>query len=270
MKIGLALSGGAARGIAHIGVLRYIEEKNIKISCIAGTSAGSIVGSLYCSGKSIEQLAKIACTMSWRDLINFSFPKKGIIDSKRLLKILKEHLGEVVFSDLEIPLIVNAVDLSKGEEIVIDEGPVAEAVQASCAIPGIFTPVKWNNRLLVDGGLLDNLPARHLSDRKMDYIISVNVGAQRPLQKEPGNIFEILVQSYDIIWRNRDMPAYDYSDVIIEPELGDIAFHDTSQPGVLIDRGYDAAKEAMGKMDVGKKRGLLSFFYRKRKQAGKK
>lgn len=270
MKIGLALSGGAARGIAHIGVLKYIEEKKIKISCIAGTSAGSIVGSLYCSGKSIEQLSKIASTMSWRDLINFSFPKKGIIDSKLLLRLLKEHLGDMVFSDLKTPLVVNAVDLSNGEEIVIEEGPVVEAVQASCAIPGIFTPVKWNNRLLVDGGLLDNLPARHLSDRNMDYIIAVNVGAQRPLQKEPDNIFEILVQSYDIIWRNRDMPAYDYSDVIIEPELGDISFHDTSKPDILIDRGYDAAKEALGKMDVGEKRGLLSFIKRKRGQAGKK
>ncbi len=264
MKIGLALSGGAARGMAHIGVLKYLEERDLKPSYIAGTSAGSIVGSLYCSGKSIQQLVKIASTMSWRDMISFSFPKRGLIDSSRLLNILKEHLGDITFSDLNIPLIVNAVDLSGGEEVVIEQGPVAEAVQASCAIPGIFTPVKWGNRLLVDGGLLDNVPARHLEDRKMDYIIAVDVGAQRPLQKEPGNIFEILIQSYDVIKRHRDMPAYECTDLIIVPELGDITFHDTSNPGVLIDRGYEAARQTLEKVSFEKKPPLFSFFSRKR------
>ncbi len=267
MRIGLALSGGAARGIAHIGVLKYLEERAWEPSCISGTSAGSIVGSLYCSGKSVQQLVKIASTMSWRDMISFSFPKKGLIDSSRLLKILKEHLGDITFADLDIPLLVNAVDLLDGEEVVIEEGPVAEAVSASCAIPGIFTPVKWKNRLLVDGGLLDNVPARHLKDRKMDYVIAVNVGAQWPLQKEPGNIFEILIQSYDVILRHRDMPAYECTDMIIEPELGDITFHDTSKPGVLIDRGYEAARQSLEKVSFEKKRPLFSFFSRKREQA---
>ncbi len=264
MRIGLALSGGAARGIAHVGVLKYLEERSLRPACIAGTSAGSIVGSLYCSGKTVNQLVEIASTMSWKDMLSFSFPRKGLIDSSRLLKILKEHLGDITFTDLDIPLVVNAVDLSSGEEVVIEKGPVAESVQASCAIPGIFTPVKWNDYLLVDGGLLDNLPARHLQDRKMDYIIAVNVGAQRPLQKEPDNIFEILIQSYDIIRRHRDLPAYECTDTIIEPELGDITFHDTSNPGVLIDRGYEAARQSLEKVSFEKKPPLFSFFSRKR------
>jgi len=264
VRIGLALSGGAARGIAHVGVLKYLEERSLRPACIAGTSAGSIVGSLYCSGKTVNQLVEIASTMSWKDMLSFSFPRKGLIDSSRLLKILKEHLGDITFTDLDIPLVVNAVDLSSGEEVVIEKGPVAESVQASCAIPGIFTPVKWNDYLLVDGGLLDNLPARHLQDRKMDYIIAVNVGAQRPLQKEPDNIFEILIQSYDIIRRHRDLPAYECTDTIIEPELGDITFHDTSNPGVLIDRGYEAARQSLEKVSFEKKPPLFSFFSRKR------
>ncbi len=268
MRIGLALSGGAARGIAHVGVLKYLEERDLKPSCIAGTSAGSIVGSLYCSGKTVDQLAKIASTMSWKDLINFSFPKKGIIDSTLLLKIMKEHIGEITFRDLEIPLVINAVDLLSGEEIVIENGPVAEAVQASCAIPGIFTPVKRDKQLLVDGGLLENVPAAHLKGRNLDYVIAVNVSAQWPLQKEPGNIFEILIQSYDIVRRNRDMPAYEHTDTIIEPDLGDIAFHDISKPGVLIDRGYDAAREALGETNLVKKRSIFSFLSRKREKAG--
>lgn len=260
MRIGLALSGGAARGIAHIGVLKYLEELGVKPAFVAGTSAGSIVGALYCSGKSVDQLSKIASTISWKDLINFSIPKIGIIDSKRLLKILKEYLGEVTFEDLEIPLLVNAVDLVSGKEIVIEEGPVVEAVQASCAVPGIFTPVRWKQYLLVDGGLLDNVPAVHLESKNIDYKIAVNVGAQSPVKKEPGNIFEILIQSYDIIRRDRYVPAYESADTIIEPELGDIAFHDTSKPGVLIDRGYDAARKAINNKSFKKKRSFWSFF----------
>ncbi len=268
MRIGLALSGGAARGIAHVGVLKYLEERNLKPSCVAGTSAGSIVGSLYCSGTTVDQLVKIASTMSWKDLINISFPKKGIIDSTRLLKIIKEHIGEITFNDLDIPLVINAVDLLSGEEIVIEKGPVAEAVQASCAIPGIFTPVKRDKHLLVDGGLLENVPAAHLKCRNVDHVIAVNVSAQWPLKKEPVNIFEILIQSYDIVRRHRDMPAYEHTDTIIEPDLGDIAFHDTSNPGVLIDRGYDAAREALGEVTLVKKRSIFSFLSRKREKAG--
>ncbi len=259
MKIGLALSGGAARGIAHIGVLKYLEELGVKPVFVAGTSAGSIVGALYCSGKTVDQMKNVTKTISWKDLINVSYPKKGIIDSKRLLKILKEHLGEITFENLEIPLLVNAVDLVSGQEIVIEEGLVAEAVQASCAVPGIFTPVKWKDYLLVDGGLLDNVPAVHLEKKNIDFKIAVNVGAQSPVQKEPANIFEILLQSYDIVRRDSYGPAYESADIVIEPELGDIAFHDINKFGVLIDRGYDAAKKTLSEKNLNKKQNFWSF-----------
>ncbi len=268
MKIGLALSGGAARGIAHIGVLQYLEERKVKPYCLAGTSAGSIVGALYCSGKTVDDLKKIASTISWKDLVKFSFPQKGIIDSSRLLRIIKDHIGEITFAELKIPLIINAVDLLSGEEVIIEDGIVAEAVQASCAIPGIFTPVKRDKYLLVDGGLLDNVPAAHMKGRNIDHIISVNVGAQRPLNKEPGNIFEILIQSYDVILRHRDMPAYEYTDTLVEPELGDIAFHDTSNIDILIDRGYKAARKTLDGVNLEKEPNRLFTWLGKRKKKG--
>ena len=146
MKIGLALSGGAARGIAHIGVLQYLEERGVKPCCIAGTSAGSIVGAMYCSGKSVDQLAKIASEMSWKDLVTVSLPRMGMIRSSLLIKMLKGYLGDITFKDLELPLIINAVDLLTGEETIFTDGLVAEAVAASCAIPGIFSPVRLKNR----------------------------------------------------------------------------------------------------------------------------
>ena len=266
MKIGLALSGGAARGIAHIGVLQYLEEQGAKICCLAGTSAGSIVGSLYCSGKTTDELVDIASSMSWKSLVKFSLPKKGLINSEKLLKMLKEYLGDITFDDLELPLLVNAVDLLSGKEVIMDEGPVAEAVVASCAIPGIFTPVKKDKYLLVDGGLLDNLPAALLKDKNVDHIISVNVGAQIPLDKEPESIFEILVQSFDVVRRQRDLPAQKYTDTMIEPDLGDIPFHDTSKVDELIKRGYEAAQEALKGLDFQKKPGRISKWLSKRKK----
>lgn len=270
MRIGLALSGGAVRGIAHIGVLKYLEEREIKPCCLAGTSAGSIVGALYCSGKTVEDLQRIASTISWKDLVKFSFPQVGIIDSKRLLRIIKEHIGETTFDELKIPLIINAVDLLSGKEIIIEDGIVAEAVQASCAIPGIFTPVKRNQYLLVDGGLLDNVPAAHMKNRNIDHLISVNVGAQRPLNKEPGNIFEILIQSYDVLRRHRDIPAYEYTDTLIEPDLADITFHDTSKTDILIDRGYKAARQVLDNVNFEKKPNRFLKWLGKRRKAGTK
>ncbi len=266
MRVGLALSGGAARGIAHIGVLRYLEERGVKPCCIAGTSAGSIVGSLYCSGKSVDELEEIACTLSWKDLVKISWPRRGLIDSSRLLKVLRKYLNDQTFDQLELPLLVNAVDLLSAKEIIMDEGPVAEAVVASCAIPGIFTPVKKEKYLLVDGGLLDNLPAVLMKDRKTDYIISVNVGAQSPLQKEPDTLVEVLIQSFDVIRRQRDEPALEYTDILIEPDLSDIAFHDTSKVDLLIERGYEAAQEALQEIDLSKKPGRFAKWLNKRRK----
>lgn len=265
MKIGLALSGGAARGIAHIGVLMYLEERGVKPCCIAGTSAGSIVGALYCSGKNIDQIKENIAKMSWKELIKITIPRKGLINSSRLLEVIKEQIGEITFEELEIPLIVNAVDLINGEEVVFEEGPVAEAVYASCAIPGIFTPVKWKGRLLVDGGLLDNVPAALMKNRGIDYIIAVNVGAQQPLQKEPDNIFEVLIQSFDIIRRQRDLPAYEYADTLIEPDLGDFSFWDNSQLNSIIKRGYDEAKKALDNVNLDKKQSRLASWLGRRK-----
>lgn len=250
MRIGLALSGGAARGIAHIGVLQYLEERGVKPCCIAGTSAGSIVGAFYCAGNSIDDLKKIIKKMSWKDLVKITIPRKGLIDSSRLLHVLKEHLGNISFEELKIPLLINAVDLISGEEIVFNRGLVAEAVQASCAIPGIFTPVKLGQHLLVDGGLLDNVPVALLEKRNIDFIIAVNVGAQKPLKKEPDNIFEVLIQSFDIIRRQRDIPAYRSADKLIEPDLGDFTFWDNSRFDDLVSAGYDAAKHTLDEVNL--------------------
>lgn len=265
MKIGLALSGGAARGIAHIGVLKYLEERKVKPAVIAGTSAGSIVASLYCAGKTVGEIEQIARKIAWKDLFKLSLPKKGLIDSTRLRDLLEEHLDDITFDELNIPLIINAVDLLAGEEIIIEEGPVAVAVQASCAIPGIFTPVKWEGKLLVDGGLLDNVPASVLGERDLDYIIAVDVGAQIPNSGEPDSIFEIMMRAFDVIQRQRDKPAHEIADIIIKPELGDISMWDTGKVDLIIERGYEAARKMLSSADLTRKRSGIARWFHKQK-----
>ncbi len=269
MRIGLALSGGAARGIAHVGVLKYLEEQGIKPCCIAGTSAGSIVGSFYASGFTPSEMEIIASEMSWKRMLRVSFPRKGLINSKRLLEMLEAYLGQITFDQLQIPLFVNAVDLVSGEEIVINEGIVIRAVAASCAIPGIFTPLRRENRLLVDGGLLDNIPVKHLRDADIDKIIAVNVGRERPLQKEPGNIFEILAQSSYIIRCQRDAQALEQTDILIEPDLGDIPFYDHSRVDLLVERGYQAAEKSLSGIDFSKSPGRLNRWLTRQKRRKK-
>jgi len=265
MNIGLALSGGAARGIAHIGVLQYLEERGVKPCCIAGTSAGSIVGALYCSGKSVEELTHIASVMSWKDLIRIAIPRKGLIKSSLLHKSLVEYIGDITFEELKIPLIINAVDLLEGEEVLFEEGPVIDAVTASCAIPGIFSPVRLEKRLLVDGGLLDNVPSAHMGNKEVDYVIAVNVTAQRPLKKEPENIFEVLVQAYYILLHQRDIPSYKHADILIEPNLGDYSFWDTGKSKQLIREGYKAAAAALGDVNLKKSSNRFTKWLKRRK-----
>ena len=254
MKIGLALGGGAARGIAHIGVLQYLAERNITPSLIAGTSAGSIVGSLYCSGKTPQEIAEIALTLSLKDFVKLTIPKKGLLSSALLLNILEEHLSDLDFKDLKIPLKVNAVDLISGQKVVLEEGPVAKAVQASCAIPGIFTPVNLGSYLCVDGGLLDNVPVGCLLEDNLDYIIAVDVGSHKPLEKEPASIFEILMQSFDIVRRQRDLFSHQHADLVIAPDLAETSLWDVSKAGLLIEKGYSEAKNKLQNIDFAKKR----------------
>lgn len=265
IRIGLALGGGAARGIAHIGVLKYLEERKVKPYCIAATSAGSIVGAFYCSGMPVEKIGQVISEMSWKDLIKLSLPRKGVIKSSRLLKLVEEHIGDTTFDQLKLPLLINAVDLLSGKEVVISEGSVARAVEASCAIPGIFTPVRLGEHLFVDGGLLDNVPVTLMVDRNIDYIIAVDVGAQNPLQKDPNTIFEVLVQSFYILRRYRDMPAHKHADKMIVPDLGDFAIWDTSKADAMIELGYRAAKEALDDTDLTKKQSRLAKWFSKRK-----
>lgn len=160
--IGLALGSGAARGLAHIGVLKVLEESDIPIGCIAGTSIGAFIGALYAAGVPVQQMEKTLCDLDWRALTRLlspTLPTSGLLDGGKVAKFMAELLPVQTFEELAIPLAVTATDIESGEALVIHQGSLLKGLHAATAFPGIFTPVPWNGRFLVDGGLCKPVPA---------------------------------------------------------------------------------------------------------------
>ena len=174
-KIGLALGGGAVLGAAHIGVLKAIEEFNIPISYIAGTSIGAIISAFYAFGKNWEEMAILLKGLNWLDISRISLSQFGLLSNKKLGKLITDNLGDVTFDEACIPLAMIATDITSGEKVVLKSGNVAAAVMASSCIPGIFIPVEIDNRLLVDGELVENVPVTPLKEMGANFIISVDL-----------------------------------------------------------------------------------------------
>jgi len=263
-KVGLALGGGAARGLAHIGVLEVLEKEGIPIDMIAGTSAGAAVGALYAQGKSVKEIKEMATQWDWKrrvQLIDLALPKTGIIAGKKIKELLKQIMGEVRFSDLKLPLACVATDIITGEEVVINQGSVLEAVRASTSVPIIFAVVKWKGRYLVDGGLVDPVPVRVLKSMGADFIIAVNVmprltGACEQVyleEPEPGksgtvkepNIFSIAMKVIDIYGSHLVGSCLNGADVIIEPRLAGIGPGDFRRAKQCILEGELAAIDSV-------------------------
>jgi NTE family protein len=175
-KIGLALGSGAARGLAHIGVLKVLDQAEIPIAAISGSSIGALIGALYAAGVSIDEMEEIAKSVDWKKIARWVDPRisiSGLIDGKRITHFFKELLPVRDFSDLKLPLAMLATDVETGETIVLKQGDLLTALRAAIAFPGIFTPVNIGNRFLVDGGLCQPVPAGILKDLGAEAIIGV-------------------------------------------------------------------------------------------------
>ena len=234
-KIGLALGSGAARGLAHIGVLEVLEKEGIPVDMIAGSSAGALVGVLYAQGKTVSQLKDLAIDLGSKRfslLADPALPKTGLIKGQKVKNVLKSIIGNVEFSDLRIPFACVATDIETGEEVVINQGSVLEGVRASISIPIIFTVAKWKGRYLVDGGLVNQVPVSVLKKMGADFIMAVNVTPDiskkaYPHSKEP-NIFNVIMQTIHIAGYQVIEYSLRGADVVIEPQLahvGSLDFH---------------------------------------------
>ena len=189
-KIGLALGSGAARGWAHIGVLRYLNEAGIKVDYIAGTSIGALVGASYSLGK-MNALEQFALHLDWRQILSFldvTFPVSGLIEGKRISEFVREHHEETVtLEKMPIPFCAVATDLNSGTEVCLDAGDLLEAIRASISIPGIFTPVKSEGRFLVDGGLVNPVPVSVVRQMGADFVIAVDLSHDFPKIDDVGH-----------------------------------------------------------------------------------
>lgn len=249
-KIGLALSGGAARGIAHLGVLSVLLEAEIVPDFVAGTSAGSVAGALFCRGWSPEQMLRLVRGLNLLQLGRPSLRRPGLLDGARFEELFRRLVGDLSFADLSIPLAVVACDLLSGEKVILREGPLAPAVRASCSIPGIFDPVEMGPYLLVDGGVVDNLPVAVVRDMGADYVIAVDVHPPLPGNR-PRTAFDVLAASFQIISSRACAEGRGQADLLIHPDTaGYDWFRFSSQADDLYQAGRRAALEALPQLQA--------------------
>ena len=247
--VGLALSGGAARGIAHIGVLAVLMEAGIIPDLVVGTSAGAAVGALFCRGWSPDQMLRLVRGLGLLKLGRPSLRRPGLLDGARFEEFFRGVIGDLTFADLSIPLAVVACDLRTGEEAVLREGPLAPAVRASCAIPGIFTPAELDGRLLVDGGVVHHIPIAVARNLGIDYVIGVDAHPREILDRLPHTPFDVLALSYSIVSRRAGICAGDDADCLIRPDTGRFdPLRFGSQADDLYQAGRQAAQEALSQL----------------------
>jgi NTE family protein len=259
-KVGLALSGGAARGLAHVGVLAVLQQEGIPINMIAGTSAGAVMGAIYAWNRDTEQMIEQALDTNWKKfgtMVDPSFPWTGLIKGRKVKRLISSFIPDKVkFSDLHIPFACVATDIDTGEEIVINKGVVLDALRASVSIPGIFNVVKREGRYLVDGGLTTPVPVNVVRKMGADFVIAVNVNPdvsgrmgkssrQRVEAKKEPNIFQVMMQSFYITTHSLAQNNMANADFVIEPELSNIGASEFQRADEMLELGAQATREAM-------------------------
>ncbi len=239
-RLGVALGGGAARGQAHIGVLGTLDELGIPVHCVAGTSAGAVVGALYCAGFQARDIRGITERFDWRKLVSPAVAGKGFISGDKLETAIDELVGFRPFEKLSIPFMVNAVDVTSGEEIVFSSGPVGRAVHASCCIPGLFVPKEIDGRLLVDGGVVHNVPAQLCRSMGADLVLGVELNADIVKTRPPRNTAEVFLYTMNHLIYNSVQMTKRECDFWIEPDLTGDSYVDMRAIDKRIQRGSAA------------------------------
>jgi NTE family protein len=248
-KVGLALGGGAAKGFAHIGVLEVLEREGIPIDMISGTSIGAVVGAFYALTRNIRIMKDLALEVGRKRAYYFSdvsVPRTGLIRLARLERLLKTVIDGVNFKDLQIPFSCVAVDMDSGEEVVLDRGPVWDAIRASSAIPVVVSLARIRGRNLLDGGLLNPVPVNVVKRMGADFVVAVNVVSEKErLPSDKPNIFTIMMKTIHIIGRQSLTTSLQKADVVIEPDLDSVGFADFNLAQESFASGQAAAERAL-------------------------
>lgn len=245
LRLGVALGGGFARGLAHIGVLKVLEEENIAVDFIAGTSVGSVIGAAYASGISAKELEEIASLVRFKDFSRWTFSRFGIFNNDKMAVFLRKVLRCKTFEELRIPLAVAATDVVTGEAMVFTSGELIDPVRASCAYPGMFLPVNINGRLLVDGLLAHSVPTVPLRALGADWVIGVNLSASWVKNQGPRHVFDVIGQCFSIAQERMCGVWKSAADLVLEPAIGEFSYDDFVRAPELIKTGEAAARAAL-------------------------
>jgi NTE family protein len=243
-KVGLALGGGFARGIAHIGVLRVLEEHEIPIDFIAGTSVGALIAATYASGTPLDEMERQGQATRFSDFGRWTLSRMGMASNERLEQFLHKFTPAEFFSQMKIPLSIAATDLMTGRSVHFTDGEIGPALRASCAYPGLFLPVEYRGRILVDGFLTETVPAEAARDLGADIVIGVHLEPGL-LHSAPRNTIEVISRSFSIIQTAAAQLWHSDVDVLIEPEVHHILWDEFVKTPQLVAAGEAATRAAM-------------------------
>lgn len=246
--IGLALSGGAARGIAHVGVLQALVENEIPINFIAGTSAGALVGGAMASGLPLSEIEILARTLRWRDVGRMTMSRSGVQSNERLEQYLRARLPVTKFEELPIPFAAVTTELNSGQPVILrDNGDVPFAIRASCAIPGWYVPVvDEQGRQLVDGGLVANVPVSVARSMGADIVIAVDVNSEGAKFLGPSlSLIGVVIQSMLVVQRMASLAQLESADLVIRPRVGHIRWDEMGRAAELMAAGREAGMEML-------------------------
>ena len=251
-KIGLALSGGGAKGFAHLGVFKLLEESGLKPDIISGTSAGSLMGVLFADGYSADEIKNMFIGREFSEFAQLQIPKSGLFNYDRFQEFLKRHLRSKRIEDLPIPTVIVATDLDRGCSHEFRSGPIVEAVTASCCMPIVFSPILINGVHYVDGGLFRNFPVSTIRD-ECEYVIGVNVSPLIP-QRYKQTLLHIAQRTYHYVFKANAIEDRELCDILIEAkEVGLYKTFDLENINLISEIGYEAAVKAFQKVIQEKK-----------------
>jgi NTE family protein len=242
-RVGLALAGGFARGIAHIGVLRVLREAGIPIDVVAGTSVGALIGAAYCAGTPLEEMERIGAATSFADFGRWTPSWLGLATNQRLEKFLARFTRVTTFEEMVTPLAIATTDINAGISVYYTRGPVGSPLRASCAYPGLFVPIQFEGRTLVDGFLTAPVPVEGALLLGADVVIAVYLEAGN--LEQPRTFTDVLSRSFNIIQRHTDLTWRQQSDIIIEPDVKPFVWDDFTKTPDMVAAGAAATTAAL-------------------------
>lgn len=247
-KTGLALSGGGARGFAHVGVLKALAENDIPVDMVAGTSAGAFVGGAYASGLDADRLVELGKQIGWFGMAGFSYSPRGMLSNAPMGGFIEQNFPETRFEGLRLPFAAVACDLATGEEVVLHgSGDLVMAIRASCAIPGVFLPVDdGSGRRLVDGGVTSPMPTRAVRELGADAVIAVDLlTCGSDFAASPSTLIGTFIQAAMMMLQTASKNQHYMADIVIEPQIAHIRPDEIKKMNELVELGYAAAMDKM-------------------------